>query len=408
MARVSKIYLPAFAMVLLFAWAGVTSGRGGLARLFSEYASNANSLEANRRALELNSSDVEARFVEGQLLADSGEVTLAIAQLEQATRLRPDDYFLWQELGRVRDENGDADGAIEALRKAIKLAPHYAQPHWQLGNVLLRSGDVVEAFAEMRFGAKSDPTLLPLLIDLAGGFFDGDTTGVTNAVSPDTDLERIALARSFLSSGKVAIAVKQLEGVKDLPDEDRRAMVAELIKSGDLEAARNLWANGVQVQAEFFNGSFESAVISDDTGFGWQPTALRQTIKIAQDPGQARDGQRSLRLEYTGNFDESTPVISQLVLVSPSTPYRLSFASRTENLSSAGLPIVTVTEVSGTQVALAPLAGGTSGWSEASVEFETGESVKAVKITVQRQACNVKPCPIVGKLWLDDFRLVKR
>src|SRR6185503_5564812 len=174
-------------ILALLIWAGINSGRAGLSRLFSEYSASSNSLPASDHALQYNSDDAEAHYIRAIQLSESDQLKAAIGELENATRLRPEDYFLWQELGRLREENGDTEGAINAHKKATFLAPYYAQPHWQLGNLLLRNEQLTEAFKELRLAATSDPDLFPSWMDLAFGVYDADPIQTVKAVDVRND-----------------------------------------------------------------------------------------------------------------------------------------------------------------------------------------------------------------------------
>ena len=115
---------------LVCAFAAVSSARIGLSRLVSEYASAAGPT-AGQRALAFDASDPEAHYVYGSQLLSAGNTDAAAAEFERATSLRPEDYYLWLELGRAREDSGDVEAAVTALQQAIKLAPSYSQPRWQ-------------------------------------------------------------------------------------------------------------------------------------------------------------------------------------------------------------------------------------------------------------------------------------
>jgi hypothetical protein len=55
----------------------------------------------------------------------------------------------------------------------------------------------------------------------------------------------------------------------------------------------------------------------------------------------------------------------------------------------------------------APLPAGTNSWQEVTLEFSSGDTTRAVLISLQRQSCPSGPCPIFGRLWLDTFTLGK-
>jgi len=116
----------------------------------------------------------------------------------------------------------------------------------------------------------------------------------------------------------------------------------------------------------------------------------------------------SLRVDFTGDSNPATPVISQLVLVQPLTHYRLQFSTKSENLVSAGLPIVIVTDAN-TEIVLAKsdqFARTTPDWHDYVVEFTSGPSTTTIQIGLRRDGCT-SPCPIFGRVWLDAFWLRK-
>ena len=411
-AKFGVRYGAAIIALFLCTFAAVTSARAGLSRLFSEYGSTANSLAAARRARDFNADDPEAHYVHALRLADAGRTDGAVAEFERAASLRPADYFLWQELGLAREESGDSDGAIAALRQAVELAPYYSQPHWQLGNVLLRNNEIESAFSEMRKAATSDPALLPVMIDLAWGISDGDVKAVLAFVQPQTDDQRVLLARFLVTHNQTETGLALIRATAKIATDDRRALVSALIASQEFEAAHQLWLAAIDSDAArdegLYDGGFESAINAADEGFGWQPTKATQTVHILLDPNESQSGQRSLRLEYAGNFAATVPVISQLVLVAPNARYHLSFAARSENLVSAGLPVVVVREATADARVIAQsssLPSGTTVWHEFSIDFETSKATRAVTINIQRQVCSSTPCPIVGRVWFDSFSL---
>jgi tetratricopeptide (TPR) repeat protein len=408
-SRLFSILTNALLLTVLI-WAGISSGRAGLARLFVEYSSISNSLSASERALNYNPSDPEAHYTRALQLSDAGQLADAITELERATTLRPADYFLWQELGRLREENGDTEGAIKALQNATTLAPYYSQPHWQLGNVLLRTEQPQAGFAEMRRAATSNPELFPALIDLAFGVYEGDVTLINGAVEVQNDHERTLLIDFFLKHNCRDAAVELVRSMKNLDNVDRQRVVSSLVATEDFKLAYELWLNGRSTVDQLFDGGFESPISAGDGDFGWQSTKLTQTVKLLLDTDRPQSGGRSLRVDYGGNFDENTPVISQLVPVEPNLRYQVSFSSRSENLFSAGSPIVAISDASGEHGILGAsptLASGSRGWSNSSFVFQSKENTKAIRLNIQRTPCNVKPCPITGKAWFDGFSLTK-
>ena len=403
-------YAIALATLLIFVWGAIESARAGLSRLLSEYGSATNSLAASKRALDFNTADPAAHYTYAVELANAGKNAEAVAEFERAVSLRPHDYLLWQELGRLREDSGAPSGSLQALRRAIELAPYYSEPHWQLGNLLLRRNELNEAFTEMRLAVASDPTVFPAMIDLAWGVCDAQVKCVLAATQPRTDTERVSLGRFLVAQKNIDAGVNLVLAASRIAPEDRQEMVAALVDAGEFKPAYRVWLTGVSAsnaqEDDLFDSGFEGPMNFDGQGFGWRP-AHTHTIHALLDPNEPQSGKRSLLLEYAGNFDPTVPVISQLRLVLPNARYRLSFAARSEDLVSAGLPVVVVKNAVDQRVIAQSvlLSPGTSGWRDFSIEFETSDTTRAVTVNIQRQACSSNPCPIVGRAGFDNFSL---
>jgi len=345
----------------------------------------------------------------------------SLAEYERAVSLRPSDYVLWQELGRTRDGAGDLQGALEALSKAVSLAPYYAQPRWQIGNVLLRSNRREEAFDQLRQAAKSNPNFIAPLSDLAWGAYSGDAQAIEAAVQPQSYRERMVLARYFAKRGMAtqAVALYRAAGnvagtTVDTGDEDRLALLKELIDTRKYRDAYQVWAAGSKADAEgdvVNNASFEETVLTGDTGFGWRFTRASQALVVSVDLSRPFDRSRSLRIDFSGDSLPSQAIVSQLILVSPGARYKLSFAARTEEITTGGLPYLAVGDVKNDGRTLLArskdLPQGASDWREYGVEFQSPVDAEAVLILLRRQECNTAPCPAFGRVWLDKFTIQK-
>jgi hypothetical protein len=161
------------------------------------------------------------------------------------------------------------------------------------------------------------------------------------------------------------------------------------------------------------DGGFEGQLVRDiEAGFGWQWAGEDEAkAKAAIDPNGPRAGARSLRLEWSGDPRPALPVISQLVVVEPGQTYGVSFAARTGDLVSAGLPMVAVVDaddIHGPPLGVSPpLPRDTGGWRDYTFEFAARETTRAVIVFLRRQ-CAVSPCPIYGRLWLDEFSIAAK
>ena len=132
-------------------------------------------------------------------------------------------------------------------------------------------------------------------------------------------------------------------------------------------------------------------------------------VSLSLDTENPREGRSSLKVEFNGESDPAAPIIAQLVLVEPHTHYQLRFAVRTEEIVSGGLPGVVVIDAGNLQVLgqSGAFPQASNGWRDYTIEFEPGAGTEAVRISLQRDRCSRSPCPIFGRLWLDNFSLRK-
>jgi hypothetical protein len=159
------------------------------------------------------------------------------------------------------------------------------------------------------------------------------------------------------------------------------------------------------------DSGFEHEISSKAEPFGWQTKAGSDQVRIARDGQSAFAGAFSLRIDFDGASDPSTRLVYQMVLVEPDSHYRLAFQVRSSELVTGGFPQITIVDPrvggSGQVLVLEPQRQGSTGWLGQSIEFTTSGTTDAVVIGVLRQGCPQNPCPIFGRLWLDDFSLTK-
>jgi len=396
------------------ALAASAAWRAGGGRLLAKYAGGSLAPETARRAVSMSPEDPETHNALGLVLYNTKEAG-ALAEFERAAALRPRDYVLWLQLGRAREDAGDADGALEALREAIRLAPFYSAPRWQYGNALYRRGRFEEAFAEMRRAAESNPTLYPALADLAWGTYRGDADAVERVASPRDGAQRLALARLFARKGRPDLALAHFRAAGEIDADERRSFLKELLRARQFAAAYEVWAGGREGArggaGVFDEPGFEGRINTFELGFGWRQEREFEGVTLSVDTQSPNSGARSLLVEWGGHASPGVAVISQLVLVEPGARYRLSFHARTESVKTGGPPVVAVTDAGDEDArALAeskPLPQGTNAWQEYSVEFNATPKTEAVLVSLRRQNCDANPCPMFGRVWFDDFSLRK-
>jgi Tfp pilus assembly protein PilF len=419
--RVEKFrYIIAVAGLLLCFWGIWGAGGAGLTRLLSRSARATHLLAPSDRAVRLSASDPDAHFSRALVLLDLGRAAESVAEFERAAILRPLDYAIWYQLAIARDQADDETGALAACEEALRLAPFYGRTHWLRGNLLFRARRFEEALSELRLAAVSDPRYLPNLFELAWSAHAGDAAATEKTVAPDTRAWRLELARFFVKHEKYAEAAGLYRAAGSLTEKERRTLTTELIAQSQYEAAYEVWAGGAGGQndksvgqgiARITDGGFEQRLELDEQGFGWRPVKDTPSVHVSLDAAEPHAGAQSLRLDFNGNSAPTLSLLRQLVLVEPNSRYRLTYAARTKEIVSGGLPLIALFDAGSKEKGVpfaqaAPLVQSSGGWREYALEFQTGGATRAIDISLQRQNCG-GTCPIFGSLWLDDFILQK-
>ncbi|GAC1396387.1 MAG: hypothetical protein NVSMB56_11100 [Pyrinomonadaceae bacterium] len=432
----------AFIAVFLCVWALTQSWRAGSARTFAEFALSSdwvyamsdnpvNLLAPANEAIRVKPADPLGYYARAILLDYIGENKDASEAIEQGIALRPQDFLFWIRLGEAREHAGDFDGARAAYEQAVLLAPGYAKPHFHLGNLLLRFGKNAEAFDELRSASRSAPSLLPFTIQLAWNAYKGDPRAVIQAIRPQNETQRLALARYFAQQGATMPAELSLATDRTRPPAERKGLVNDLIAAKRFSEAYEIWVSlrgqsGADTKnfgrGNITDGGFESDITTDAIGFDWRLARDVQATRIALDTDRPHGGARSLRVDFTGETDQAARFISQITTVESKARYRLKFFARTQEVVSGGMPIVAVYDAGASNPNEAAKAAvrpeklleqsksfppNASDWQEFTVDFTTPANCEAVIIALQRQRCNVVPCEIYGRIWTDDFALTK-
>ena len=99
------------------------------------------------RALELDPDDADAYALKGQLLHDLGDYGAAIECLDRALELEPDDSYAHSMKGRSLRELGEHRAAVECFDRMLETVPGSAYAHGLRGMSLAELGDCRGAIA---------------------------------------------------------------------------------------------------------------------------------------------------------------------------------------------------------------------------------------------------------------------
>ena len=401
--------------IALCAWTIRSTAHLGLAAMFVKYSLATGNLTVADEAVRMSPKNAETHRARAAVLTLVPSPAESAAELERAVTLRAADYSLWVELGLIRDQMGDTNGALAAFDEAVKRAPFYALPRWQRGNLLLRMGRYDSAFSDLNQAAQSNPGFIPNLIDLSWGLSRGDAQVVEQLVRVDTKTAHTAMAKFFASHGKPQEAISQLQAAGNVDEETVRQLIDNLLSKGSFSEAYQVWRTakgfgtaGPQSGPQILDGGFEAALNFDEGGFDWRVPGRLQATTVSLDSSQPHTGSKNLRIEFAGDSNPGGAILSQLILVEPARHYKINFASRSQDIVTGGLPVITVTDASGDHKTLGQsplLSKGTTNWNVVSFDFASQPTTKAVVLTIHRQACSTSPCPIFGALSLDSFSI---
>jgi Flp pilus assembly protein TadD len=119
----------------------------GLAALYARDIEGAK--EAFLEAIRINSRLPQGHYGLGLVLKNQGKTEEAIAALEKARALDPDDPDILYNLGLLHARRRDFDPAITCLARARELDPNSISVRYQLARALLQSGKRAEGDREM-------------------------------------------------------------------------------------------------------------------------------------------------------------------------------------------------------------------------------------------------------------------
>ncbi len=411
--KMRGVLIAVIAAALIFAWFGVRWQFGNLLATLTP-PSDPNAAAIGRLAVAWSPADPAGY----SLTADVGEdPQTTINAREEAVRLAPYDHRLRTELGRAYEQNDQNDRAEIEFRNAVELAPSYGSTHWYLGNFLLRQERNEEALAELRRSAEDNHLYREQVFSLAWDYFDKDPIRIED-LAGDKPEAIVNLAYFFAARGRAQESLRNWNRLSE-SEKSRRVAVAKAIALGlfdqrhfrqSLEFSKQYGADPDAVPEQISNPSFEKNIgDSDDQRFGWQIARNDSKLDISTDSRVVHSGTRSLRMTFKGYAKPSLANLFQTVVVEPGKNYQIRFWVRTENLKSAGPPMLEILNANdGIPIVTSlPFPDATSNWQEFRVDFVTPADCGAVSIRTARTFCG-ENCPITGILWYDDFELSKR
>ncbi len=256
-----------------------------------------------------------------------------------------------------------------------------------------------------------NPTIITAL-----EIFDGDLAQVKQNVGDSKEINS-ALAVFFAAQKRFDEALKAWDV---LPAEEKKTtfketgeqLYRELLaakKYRDALMIRSQIGGSETEQAvvgQIVNSGFEREVKPRDAGvFEWQ-IADGAKPQIGLDDVQKHSGNRSLVVIFNSPDGKDFRGISQIVALEAGKTYRFETFYKSELKTSATLVWEIVDAADGKVLATTGTVSPNADWTSLKAEFAAANT-EAVTLRMAREACKSPVCPISGRVWFDDFSIVK-
>ncbi len=414
--RVRLVLIAVVLFALLFAWFAVRWQLGNmLAELTAPISPEAR--EVSRLAMTLAPADPLGRWLAARTEKDiftPEKIEASVRFSEDTVRRSPYDFRWWIELGRAFEQADRPEQAEAAFKHAVRLAPSYANPHWQLGNFYVRQDRSGEAIPELKKTLENNWTYRDQVFSIAWEYFDNDAAQLEQLAGDGPDV-RAAIALFYAARERPADALRIWNTLADNEKARHPTLVRTIVTilfdrrhyRYALEFSRQIGIDTEGRHETVTNGGFETFLDgTEEDHFGWKLLRGDNKIDIDSDGAVKHGGARSLKVAFKGYARDRLSAVMQIIAVEPLGKYRLSFWIRTENLKSAGPPMLEMINANDNKIiaASASYATGSNDWQQIVIEFDAPENCEGVIIHTSRSFCG-DPCPITGTLWYDDFEI---
>ena len=170
--------------------------------------------------------------------------------------------------------------------------------------------------------------------------------------------------------------------------------------------ADNIWREYTGI-AGLTNPGFEKVITHQ--GFDWYfSEEQNKNWAIKRLKKDSIEGDYALKVSFNGKENINFHHIHQIISVVPKGKYRLTYAWKSQRITSDQGPFFVITsfDVAGLYYA-GPMITGTTGWHNESIEFDIPNGCHAALIRLCRLPSQRFDSKISGDLYLDDFRIEK-
>jgi hypothetical protein len=357
------------------------------------------SLEESKRL----KSFARAQYAHGLHAWFQNDPETAAAFFRQA--VSQDLFFVdaWLKLAEAETSMGHAETSRDILMFTIGLTKGVFR--WQWPQILLARDLGMDAilYRNTNF-LLSRRTLTQDALQLLHIHFGGDVTAAMTALDPENLVLYLDwLMRWGMTENSLVVWQKIRETGK--PDPEIGLQYANFLLGQKLVAeSMAVWQEYLSFEG-MTNGGFEKEITQ--RGFDWRHWSDKDAKWAIERVNQgAYEGKYALRISFAGRQNISFQNIYQIVPVSPLERLRLSYAWKSDGITTDQGPYIEITGYdqkglfqSGSMIT------GTHKWREESIEFRPPAGCRAAVVRVRRRPSHRFDSKIKGSLWLDNFRL---
>jgi tetratricopeptide (TPR) repeat protein len=390
---------------------------GEAAREFvASWLGNRVELTSLRRAVWLDPGDAEYRNHLGRYYdLVARDPATAIGYYTTAVQLNPHSARYWFDLASAYQVLGDTARQTVALERAIHADSMTPDVAWEAANLYLVQGENEKALREFSVVMANDSSLASASIQFCYRI-NPDVDSLLRDVVPHNADAYVALLGLLKTQQATADTFKVWDALiqTNQPFEVRQVndYVRYLIQHKEVDQAIKVWQEGAgrfryspylpSPANMVANSTFSLDLLN--AGFDWQ-YQKQSGVMLTLDPSDFHAGRRSLMITLDGP-GISDAGIYQLIAVQPNTSYDLTAYYKSGELEGAGGVHLTVQDMYSLAIYYDSDELQEAGfWKSIDGEFTTGPDCKLVVLHLRRLPAG---SPIRGKLWVDDFHLVKK
>jgi tetratricopeptide (TPR) repeat protein len=252
------------------------------------------------QALRLKPDFAEAHNNLGSVLMEQGRLGEAVGQYEEALRLKPEHAEAHNDLGSALVQLGRLPEAIEHYEQAVRLKPDLAEAHNNLGNALDQSHRPREAIGQYEQALRIDPNLAEAhynwavaLVELgrlpeAIGHYEQALRS-----QPDYAKAHNNLGAILMAEGRLTEAIGHYEqALRSQPDyaEAHNNLALALAQEGRLPEAIEHWQDALRIKPDYAGAHYRLGLALEQTGRVQEAIQhYEQALRIQPDFVQARN-----------------------------------------------------------------------------------------------------------------------